>query len=146
MGIVQCPFKLGGHSFELHFIVCQNLIGPVILGLDIMRKHQIGLSWSDMGKGLLTLEDKMLVETVDICEMKPQLLAYSSLTVPPRILAVIDVHVYLKGNSMEHTSKVKPNGLLMDQYPNMVIMPVIHIMPKQTDTVVPFVIINMPIS
>ena len=25
MGIAQCPFKLGGHSFEFHFIVCQNL-------------------------------------------------------------------------------------------------------------------------
>ena len=54
-------------------------------------------------------------------------MTYSSLTLPPRILAVINEHVYLQGNSTEHTSEVKPNSLLMDQYPNMVIIPVIHI-------------------
>ena len=26
MGIVQCLFQLGGHSFEFSFIVCQNLM------------------------------------------------------------------------------------------------------------------------
>ena len=47
MGIVQCPFKLEGHSFELSFIVCQNLTRPIRLGLNFMHKHQIGLHWSD---------------------------------------------------------------------------------------------------
>ena len=71
MIIAKCPFKLGGHSFELNFIVCNNLTRPIILGLDFMYKHQIGLSWSDIRKGLLNLEDKMLVETIDICEIGP---------------------------------------------------------------------------
>ena len=31
----------------------------------------------------------------------------------------------------------------MDQYPNMVIIPVIHITPMQTDTIIPFVVINL---
>ena len=31
----------------------------------------------------------------------------------------------------------------MVQYPNMVIIPVIHIMPVWTDTTIPFIIINM---
>ena len=67
----------------------------------------------------------MLVETVDICEIHHQLMTYSSLISPPRMLAVINVHVDLKGNSTQHTYEVKPNSLLMDQYPNMVIIPVI---------------------
>ena len=54
-------------------------------------------------------------------------MTYSSLILPPRILAVINVYVDLKGNSAEHTYEVKPNSLFMDQYPNMVIIPVIHI-------------------
>ena len=41
MGIVQCMFKLGGHSFKFSFIACQNLTSPIILGLDFMHKHQI---------------------------------------------------------------------------------------------------------
>ena len=31
----------------------------------------------------------------------------------------------------------------MDQYPNMVIIPIIHITPKQADTISPFIIINL---
>ena len=54
-------------------------------------------------------------------------MTYSSLTLPPRTLAVINVHVDVKGKSTEHTYEVKPNSLLMVQHPNMVIIPVIHI-------------------
>ena len=143
VGIVQCPFKLGGHPFEFNFIFCQNFTRPIILGLDFMSKHHIGLSWSDTRKGLLTLEDKVLVETLNICETGPQLMTYSSLILPPRMLAVVSVHVDLKENSKEHTYNVKPNSFLLDQYPNMVIMPVFHIMPMWTDTTIPFIIINL---
>ena len=142
MGIVQYLFRLEGHSFEFSFIVCQNLPSPIILGLDFMHKHQIGLSWSDTGKGLLTLEDKVLIETVNICEAGPQLMIYSSLTLP-RMLAVINAHVDLKGNSTEYTYEVKPNNPLMDQYPNMVILLVIHMIPMWTDTIFPFILISL---
>ena len=91
----------------------------------------------------MTLEDKALVETIDICETRPQLMTYSSLTLPPRMLAVINVHVDLKGNSTEHTYEVEPNSLHMDQYPNMVIIPVIHIMPIWTGTIMPFIVTKM---
>ena len=78
MGILQCLFELGGHSFEFSFIVCRNLTRPIILGLDFMQKYQTGLSWLDTRKGLLTLEDKVLVESVDICEIGPKHMTYSS--------------------------------------------------------------------
>ena len=142
-GIVQCPFKLGGHSFEFNFIVCQNLIRPITMGLDFMHKYQIGLSLSDIRKRPLTLDNKVLEETINICETGPQLMTYSSLTPPPRMLAVINIHEDLKGKSTEHTYEVKPNSLLMDQYPNMEIIPVIHITPMWTDTIIPFIIINL---
>ena len=143
MGIVQCSFQLRGHCFEFNFIVCQNLTRSIILGLDFMHKHQIALTWSNTGKGLLTLKNKLLVETLDICKMGPQLMTCSNLPLPPRTLAVINVHVDLKVNSAEHTYDVKPNSLLMDWYPNIVVVPVIHIMPKQTETIIPFIVINL---
>ena len=88
----------------------------------------------------------MLVETVNVCEIGPQIMTYSSLTLPPRMLAVINVHVFLKVNSTEHIYEVKPNSLLKEQYPNMVIIPVIHITPMQTDTIVPFIVSNLSIK
>ena len=77
MDIIQCPFKLGGHSFELNFIVCRNLTRPIILSLHFMQKYQIGLGCSDIRKGLLTIEDKMLVETINVFEIGSQLMTYS---------------------------------------------------------------------
>ena len=62
------------------------------------------------------------------------------------MLAVINVHVDLKGDSIENTYEVNPNSLFMDQYPNMVTIPVIHMTLKQADTIGPFVIINLSIE
>ena len=70
-------------------------------------------------------------------------MAYSSLILHSRMLVVINVYVDLKGNSTEHTYEVKPNSLLMNQYLTMVIIPGIHITPMQTNTIVPFVVINL---
>ena len=70
-------------------------------------------------------------------------MTYSSITLPPRMLTVINVYVDLKGNSTELTYEVKPNSLLIDQYLNMVIIPVIHITPTQADNIVPFIVINL---
>ena len=70
-------------------------------------------------------------------------MTYSGLILPPRTLAVVSVHVDLKEFSTEHTYEVKPNSFLMDQYSNMVIIPVIYIMPMWTDATIPFLIINL---
>ena len=70
-------------------------------------------------------------------------MTYSSLTLPPSTLAVKNIYVDLKGNSTRNTYEVKPNSLLIDQYPNMEFTSVIHITPTQTDTIIPFVIINL---
>ena len=73
-------------------------------------------------------------------------MTYSSLPLPPGMLAVINFYVDLKGNFTEHTYEVKANGLLMDQYSNKVIISGIHITPMQTDTIIPFIVINLPIE
>ena len=80
-----------------------------------MHKHQISLSWSDTRKGFFTLENKVLVETVNICETGHPLVAYSSLALPCRMYAIINVQEDLKENSTECTYEVKPNSFLMNQ-------------------------------
>ena len=79
-----------------------------------MHKHRIGLTWSDIGKALLTLKNKVLVEPLDICETSPQPMTCSNPFLSSRTLAVINVHVDLKVNSAEDTYEVKPKSLLMD--------------------------------
>ena len=108
-----------------------------------MCKHQIRLTLPDIGQGLLTLENKVLVETLDICEMGPQLMTCSNLTLLSRTLAVVNVYVELKVNSVEHTHEVKPNSLLKDQYPNMLVITLIYITPRWTTTIILFIVVNL---
>ena len=70
-------------------------------------------------------------------------MTYTNLILPPRMLVVLSVYKSLKENSSEHTYEVKPNKFLMDQYPNMVVIPVIYMMPMWTDITTIFIITNL---
>ena len=45
-GTITCDFKLGKQPFSFEFIICRGLSRPCILGLDFLRKYQIGIGWS----------------------------------------------------------------------------------------------------
>ena len=47
IGMVTCKFKIQNTPFEHNFIVCKRIKRPMILGLDFLRKHKIGTTWSD---------------------------------------------------------------------------------------------------
>ena len=80
----------------------------------------------------------MLMETINVCELVPSTLTHSNLTLPPRTLAIINAQVELRENPQEQTYNVKPNSLLSYQYSDMVVIPTIHITPKQANTMLPF--------
>ena len=88
----------------------------------------------------------MLVETINICEMEPFLLPCFNLVLPSRTLVVLNTYVDSQENPLGQMYEVKPNNFLTDQCLNMVIIPSIHISPKQTDITVPFVLVNLCIE
>ena len=62
----------------------------------------------------------------------PHFLTHTNFSLPPRILAILNAWVELRGNPQDHT-----------QYPSMVVMPAIHISPKWTATIILFVLVNL---
>ena len=50
IGVTQCTFSIGKHSYTYHFVVCKNLSRPFILGIDFLRQHLIDTCWSPNGK------------------------------------------------------------------------------------------------
>ena len=121
-----------------YFLTCKTLIKSLILGIDFIQRHKTGSKWSDTGKGLLTHGKNMVVENINVCKVDHHILAHSNLKPPPRTFMILNAHVELGGNPKEQTYSVKPNSLLSDQYPSMVVMPAINITPKQVNTVVCF--------
>ena len=39
IGITQCTFSIGKHSYTYDFVMCKNLSRPFILGKDFLRQH-----------------------------------------------------------------------------------------------------------
>ena len=49
----------------------------------------------------------------------------------------------IKGNPQKHIYEVKPCSLLLDMYPCVLVIPTGHIILKNVNTVVPFVLVNL---
>ena len=50
IGVTQCTFSIGKHSYIYDFVMCKNLSRPFILGIDFLRQYLIDTCWSPSGK------------------------------------------------------------------------------------------------
>ena len=145
LGIVNCPLKLGNTTFNNDFIVCQNLTRPLILGKDFLMKNQITVKYAENGKCILKVQQEELVATLDITN-NPQLKTYTSVLLPGRTLAVIQVNSELTTEQIGHMYEVQPDETLYDKYPNIYVVPMIHNADTYIQETVPMVIINFSID
>ena len=125
VGLVNYTFMLGDTSFNFDFIVCKNLTRPLILGRDFLIQNHIAVRYSDNGKCILDHHQQELVAATDM-EIQPHLSLASSISIPGRTLAVVQVNNTLTQEQSGHLYDVEPNYLLTNEYPNLNIVPTIH--------------------
>ena len=145
LGIVNCPLKLGNTTFVNDFIVCQNLTRPLILGKDFLMKNQITVHYADNGKCILNFQQEEMVATLDITN-NPQLKTSTSVLLPGRTLAVIQVNSELTPEQTGQIYEVQPDDTLYEKYPNIYIMLMIHNADTYIPDTVPMVIINFSVD
>ena len=73
MGIIECTFSLGKQPYTYNFLVCKDLSGPIILGLDFLRANRIGIDWSKIGKFVLVQKNTVLSESLETCITGPRI-------------------------------------------------------------------------
>ena len=95
LGMVDCTFELGKAKFRSDFIVCINLTRPLILGWDFLIRNQVSVKYSEEGKCMLDYQQQELIASLDV-EDKPQLSLTTSVLLPGRTLAVIQVNSNLE--------------------------------------------------
>ena len=66
LGIINCIFKFGKTAFVNDFIVCQNLMRPLILGRDFLMKNHITVRYAENGKCILNCQQEELIATLDL--------------------------------------------------------------------------------
>ena len=141
LGIVNCTLKLGKTTFVNDFIVCQNLMRPLILGKDFLMKTHITVRYAENGKCILNFQQEEMIATFDITNA-PQLRTTASVLLPGRTLAVIQVSSELKPEQIGQVYELQLNEVLSDRYPNIYVVPMIHNVDTCLPDTVPMVIIN----
>ena len=126
MEITGCEFKIGDRGYKTDFVVCKNLTRPCILGIDFLRKHNIFAGWTAEGKFKLVSQQEFLVESLEVLMDGPMIYNKQGITVPGRKLAVIKVSIEMDETMDGQMFEVKPNFLLTNEHPNLVIMPMLH--------------------
>ena len=125
LGMVECTFELGKAKFRSDFIVCKNLTRPLILGLDFLIRNQVSVKYSEEGKCILDYQQQELVASLDV-EDKPQLRLTTSVLLPGRMLAVIQVNSNLEPEQSGQIYEIEPSCSLSEEYPNLYIVPMMH--------------------
>ena len=113
---MDCTFELGKTAFTSDFIVCKNLTIPLILGWDFLMRNQVTVRYSEDGKCILDYQQQELIASLEI-EDKPQLRATTSVLLPGRTLAVIQVNNNLEPEQSGQIYKIKPNVSYLKSIP-----------------------------
>ena len=139
-GTITCDFKLGKQPFSFKFIICRGLSRPCILGLDFLRKYKIGIGWSPNGKFQMDLHQQVLVESIKVYMSGPTLQTRQCITIPSRSLMVLNA----KANIWrEDFIKWVPNFLLSDEYPELVLIPMVHNVEITKIECIPYILLNL---
>ena len=141
LGMVKCTFELGKAKFKGDFIVCTNLNRPLILGRDFLISNQVSVKYSETGKCIVDYQKQELIASLDVKD-KPQLSLATSVLLPERTLAVIQVNNNLEPEQSDQIYEIEPNYSLFDEYPNLYIVPMMHNVDVYRTESVPLVIIN----
>ena len=143
IGITECEFKIGTKEYKNDFIVCKNLVWPCILGTDFLRKHGIWTGWSPAGKFQLISQQKFLVESLEVLMKGPMIHNRQGINIPGRNLAVVSVLLDTKALQENQVYEVKPNLLLTNEHPNLVVLPMLHVVQREKHDSIPVVLINL---
>ena len=108
-------------------------------------RNQVTVRYSEDGKCILDYQQQELISSLEI-EDKPQLRVTTSVFLPGRTLAVIQVNINLELEQSGQIYEIQLNVTLFEEYPNLYIMPMLHNVDMHTTESVSMVIINFSVD
>ena len=112
--VTTAKFKMGNTIFVREFVVCDNLVRPIIIGRDFTVNNFIGIAWTRQGTKKVTQDDKTIIEIGE--PMRKKTLATTrKVTIPPGSYAVFDV----ESEEWEGKYEIKLNPFLKQREPNL---------------------------
>ena len=125
-GLAEVIFQLGEKRFAHTFIVCEDLVRPMILGYDFMQYHRIGTDWTEKGGKMLRQGEEILVEAIDGQTPDPLVKLVQEIRIPARSVAVVRGFVPVTEMVDQAFYDFIMSPLLEQEYPEVIIPTVIH--------------------
>ena len=95
------------------------------------------------GKFKLITQQEFLVESLEILMKGPMMHNKQGIEIPERSLTMIKTSVDTRKCPKDQVFEVKPNFLLANEYPNLIMVPTMHIMQGEKHDCIPLVLINL---
>ena len=111
------------------------------MGRDFLLQHHITVRYAVNGKCVLDYQQQELVASIDI-EDKPQIHIAHSVTIPGRTLAIVCMYNTLDPHQSGSLYEIEPNDMIIDKYPNMCVIPMIHNVDVHRMEHLPLVVVN----
>ena len=97
------------------------------------------------GKCVLDYQQQELIASIDT-ENKPQLYMTHTVDIPGRTLAIVCIHNDLDPKQSGSLYEIRPNDKLVEKYPNLCIIPMIHNVDVHRNEYLPLVVLNFAID
>ena len=140
IGLLNVNLKLDKGSIRM---ILQNLIRPCILGTDFLKKHGIFAGWTPTGKFKLIPHHEFLVESLEVLIEGPMIHNRQGINIPGRSLAMVNASMDTGKLLGDQVFEVKPNFLLTNEHPNLVVVPMLHIIQGKKYDCIPLALVNL---
>ena len=107
-----------------------------------MLQHNITVRYAANGRCLLDYQQQELIASI-VIENKPQLYMTHTVVIPGRTLAIVCVYNDLDPKQSGSLYEINPNDKLIDKYPSLCIIPMIHNVDVHRNEYLPLVVINL---
>ena len=142
LGFITSNITLGNKTFQHDFVVCKHLMRPLILGREFLFKNELKVYYSQTGECRLDYKQEELVATID-SQDDLTLTLKNGVYIPGRTVAILNVNSSVHQNDIGQFYNVRANSLLEDEHPQLQIVPTLHKVDTATNTLIPFVLINL---
>ena len=143
VGWAKSNVKLGNEEYPHTFLVCRNIKRKMILGLDFLHKFKIGTSWSGAGNFQITTPSQETIEAIQVIKEKPVLRTSTKITIPARTLGMIIAEVKVQEKHSNKYYEVEPNLRMMEEHPNLAMIPLYHFVDGEGVKQVPICLVNL---
>ena len=137
-----CNITLGNKTFQHDFVVCKQLMRPLILGREFLFGNELKVYYSKTGECRLDHKQEELIATVEVQD-ELTLSLKSGVYIPGRMVGVLNINSSIQQYDVGQVYNVRANSLLEDDYPQLQLIPMLHKEDDTNQTLIPFVMVNL---